>query len=318
MSMPLSFTQNELKDFEKLISTARLSSYSRHLGTTGISETYGAYMWSTAVSASFFPLIQAVEIGFRNSMNDSLSPVYGHNWFEQWVSNEANDRRYRGSLKPNQQSEGERSIAKAKEKITKRDKSVYGTLPAGYVPKTNSVLAEMTFGFWVRFLIRWYWDVNHNSKLWPNHLGSVFPGAPSHLYAVGALHNAFNDAVDLRNRIHHQEPLWKNGSCTSIDDATNHLLTQLDKIITLLGYLSPYGKTGLEKYGAFSLVRELCTKESFYRFTGYQQGQCKYLRSAKKDLRLIAKDTKDHQSVWVLSDSDKPLIVVRNANRRFF
>jgi hypothetical protein len=66
-------TTKEISEVHRLVSTARLSSYSRYLGTSSAVEAYGAYMWSAAVSAAFTPLVQAVEIGLRNSLHDALS-----------------------------------------------------------------------------------------------------------------------------------------------------------------------------------------------------------------------------------------------------
>lgn len=275
------------------------------------------------MSAAFSPLIQAVEVGLRNSLNDALSRHFGADWFEQWVTKEANHLRATGTLAPGKKSEGERLIANAKRKIQQRDLTEYRrrgqrSLPPGYIPGWQSVLAELTFGFWVRLLTRWYWDINHNSKLWPNHLSAVFSGAPPALHAVGALHNAFEAAVDMRNRIHHQEPLWKYRTVASIDDAILRLQDHLARTLKLLDYLSPNKRAALIKYGVVASIEELCTKDTFQRFIGRHHGVHRPLKSAKKDLRLIAKNTKDHQSVWVLSEGLSPQLVVRNANRRFF
>lgn len=231
--------------------------------------------------------------------------------------------RARGGLAPNQQSEGQRLIQKAKAKVRQRDTADYrrkglgNTLPATYVPNWQSVLAELTFGFWVRFLSRWYWDVNNKTKLWPNHISTAFPGSPSNMHSVGALHNAYEKAVDMRNRIHHQEPLWKHWTVNTAPDALQYLTTQLQETLTLLDYLGASKRASLEKYGVVASVQELCTKEAFERFTGQGQQKAMPLCRAKRDLRGMAKKTQDHQSVWV--ESGKSLhLVIRNANRRFF
>lgn len=317
------FSQSELNQLQVVTSAARLSSYGKYLGTTNLAEAYGAYMWSTAVSTAFTPLIQTIEIALRNSINATLGSQnqHGPNWFETWVTAEANHLRSRNRLAG--QSEGERLIAKAKAKVRQRDQAEAqrngtGRLPVTYVPAWQSVLAELTFGFWVRFLTRWYWDVNHNTKLWPNHIAAVFPGAPTSMHAVGMLHKSFEQALDIRNRIHHQEPLWKHHTVANIDDAIAYLKGRLNLCLDNLDYIGRDQKLALQKFGVIAAIDEICTKDAFFRFTHRGQGQSLTLRAAKRGIRLIEKNTKDHHCVWVVSEGKRPQLVLRNANRRFF
>ena len=278
-------------------------------------------MWSTAVSAAFTPLIQTLEISLRNSLNESLSIHYGNDWFAIWVTNMANDLRTRRKLVG--QSTGERLIKKAQEKIIKRDNAESirkgnGPLASNYIPGWQSVLAELTFGFWTNFLVRWYWDVNHHSRLWPNHIIDVFPGSPSNMHSVSALHNSFERAVDLRNRIHHQEPLWKNYGVTNIDDGIQYLLSSLAQCLNQLDYIGRGQTIALQRYGVISAIEEICTKEAFYRFIGRNHGQFIPLHTAKRSLPLLKKNLKDHQCIWVVSKELKPQLILRSANRKFF
>ncbi|MCK9987559.1 MAG: hypothetical protein AzoDbin1_04031 [Azoarcus sp.] len=316
-------TPQELNGLQRLVSPARLSSYSRYLGTRNAAEAYGAYMWSSAISAAFSPVIQAVEVSLRNTLHESLGSAYGADWFKQWVDQEAAHLVSCRKLRQNQQSEGQRLIEKAQDKIERRDQTErrrngQGPLPPSYKPAWQSVLAELSFGFWVRFLGRWYWDVNNSTKLWPNHLTTAFPGAPSHMRAVGKLHQAYEKAVDLRNRIHHQEPLWKHHSVATASDAQQHLLVQLRQSLALLDYIGQEKRVALEKYGVVASIEELCARQTFARFTFQPNGSNQlHLRQARKDLRLVAKNTLDNESIWVGSDSTVQL-VIRNARRRFF
>lgn len=316
-------SNQEAQNAGQLVSNARLSSYKQHLGTTSVTETIGAYMWNSSLSAAFSPLIQAIEVGLRNTLNNTLSPIYGSNWFEHWITQEASHLRGTGKLGTHQDSESERQIKKAQLRIKKRDtaerkRNGQGNLPKNYSPNCQRVLAELTFGFWVRFLMRWYWDVNTGTKIWPQHLLGAFPGAPKHKYSVGTLHNEFSVAVDLRNRIHHHEPLWKGPNVANVDDAIQTLTQKLNKMLALLEYLGSDKKAIITKYGVISAIEELCTKECFLRFIGRQSGHQLSLKLAKKDLRLVAKNASDAQSVWVTNASNSPILVIRNANRRFF
>ncbi|WP_208281590.1 Abi family protein [Massilia oculi] len=311
------FTTSELHDLQLVTSTARLSSYPQYLGTTNASEAYGAYMWSMAVSTAFSPIIHAVEVSFRNVLNNELSSHYGNDWFNKWVTSDANALRANGKIAVNQKSTGEKLIADSIKKITKRDYP--NGAPPGYKPSWQRVLAEMSFGFWVTFLVKRFWDVNHKTKLWPNHTTAVFPGAPTSMGAVGALHTAFSEMVDIRNRIHHHEPLWKHSTVNSSSDALIYLNNQLTSALTKLDYLGRSQRSALEKYGVIASIKEICTQSAFDRFTGRSLGSATTYKMAKKDLRLLRKDTKDNDCVWVTSESgDAVQLIIRTGNRRFF
>jgi hypothetical protein len=274
-------------------------------------------MWSMAVATAFSPLVHALEVGFRNALNNELSVHYGTGWFEHWVVKDADAQRAAGKIQTNKKSTGERLIQEAIKKITSRDHP--SGAPAGYRPPWQRVLAEMTFGFWVAFLVKRFWDVNNKSKLWPNHTINVFPGAPPAMRAVGPLHNAFSAIVDLRNRIHHHEPLWKHHTVTSCLSALTYLNGQLASALTKLDYLGHGQRTALERYGVVAAIEELCTQSSFNRFTGRSHGYSKTYRLAKKDLGLLRKRAKDNDCVWVTSEvSGTVQLVIRNGNRRFF
>lgn len=311
------FSSTELQELQTITSAARLSSYSRFLGTTTAAEAYGAYMWSMAVSTAFSPLVHALEVGFRNALNNELSPHYGNGWFQHWVNKDATDLRTRGKLALGQKSTGQRLLDDAIKKITKRDHPTGA--PAGYSPPWQRVLAEMTFGFWVTFLVKRFWDVNHKSKLWPNHISGVFPGIPSSMRAVGPLYAAFDDVVDIRNRIHHHEPLWKHVTVHSCTDALAYLNKQIDSALEKLDYLGCSQRTALERYGVIAALRELCTQTAFDRFVGRSKGLHKPYRIAKKDFSLLRKKTKDTDCIWVISETNGGVqLIIRHGSRRFF
>ncbi len=314
-------TSAQLQALQQITSVARLSSYKHSLGTTTPAETFGAYMWSTAVSTAFSPLVQAIEISFRNALNNALSSAYGPDWFEHWVVQVANQLRGTGRLQG--PSEGERKIAQAKAKIREKDTSDrsrkrQGPLPPGYTPSWQGVLAEMTFGFWLNFLTKNFWDINRKTRLWPNHLAAVFPNAPRRLYAQGALHKEFKAVVDLRNRIHHQEPLWKHHSVANADQAIAYLRQQLLACTNRLCWLSPDKLTALQGYGVIAAVEELCSDASYQRFTGRSQGRTNPIDSARHELPTLAQQLHPNESIWLLSSTHEPCLVLKSAARRFF
>lgn len=315
-------TSTELVQLQRIASTARLSSYSRHLGTSNAAEAYGAYMWSIAISTAFSPLVQAIEISLRNSMHDAISSVRGQDWFSVWATMYANGIRIKNPSRAGD-TKGEKQIKDAIKKIRglendERARKGLGSLPTNHPPNWQRVLAELSFGFWIFFLNRWYWDVKKSTKLWPNHISDVFPGAPRNMHSVGALHNRFENVLLLRNRMHHHEPIWKFQNTNSIDDSILGLRLTLQSCLENLSYISPEQASALEKYGVVSHIEELCTKDAFFRFIGRSNGASMKLVKAKRNIRLLQKNLEDNQSIWLLSDCEKPKLVLRNATRKFF
>ena len=103
------------------------------------------YEHNTALSEALYSVLQGFEVALRNSIHHTMIRETGkENWFDHFGLNSAELE----------------SIQRAKEKITKKAKSV---MP-------SRIVAELTFGFWVALAARHY-----DARLWVPHLRKAFP-----------------------------------------------------------------------------------------------------------------------------------------------
>src|SRR5882672_7060199 len=131
------------------------------------------YEWNTALSESFYGLLQGLEIALRNAMHRVLSEAYGRSdWYEVCpLQPEHND-----------------AIGKAKKRILDDRKLV--------IP--SKVVAELTFGFWVALS-----GPRYAQNLWDKTLHKAF------VKKLGrkALHKRLDKIRKLRNRVAHHESI---------------------------------------------------------------------------------------------------------------
>lgn len=128
-----------------------------------------------AVAESFYPLLQALEVGLRNTIHDAFTQRYGQRWLHppklhfDVLQTEAIDKAI-GALKE-------------KEKH----------------PDPPRIVAELHFGFWTSLLGRKY------ENYWHSLLKNAFPGMPGHSRTRKALAVRFDYIRRFRNRVFHHE-----------------------------------------------------------------------------------------------------------------
>lgn len=68
---------------DQLISTNRIASYSRVFSTQNDAELVGAYLWNSHVCSALYPLLSAVEVTLRNSIDAALTADLGKFWWKK-------------------------------------------------------------------------------------------------------------------------------------------------------------------------------------------------------------------------------------------
>lgn len=152
------------------------------------------YIWNSKASQAFYLPLQLWEICLRNRLNDFLCWKYG----ERWPYDEYKAVR---QLKGNAQSSLRDTIDKQ-------------TRLRGAAPSTDSIVADLSAGFWVQLLGQGY----ANSFVWRYNLPRVFPTHANSLWRlpysgfdVSKPHSLCEHVLKLRNRVAHHEPLaWMN------------------------------------------------------------------------------------------------------------
>ncbi|HEX3463438.1 MAG TPA: hypothetical protein VHS78_05245 [Candidatus Elarobacter sp.] len=177
------YTVQDLIELEKLLSAERLGSY----GPTGppLRATLDFYIWNTALSASFYGPLQALEIALRNALHREMSTACGRNdWYSARLF-----RRAAYDLTG--------SVAEVANRLTRGGKPV----------DPPHVVAGLHFGFWTKLI-----DAGPNGNrvrlLWNAALHRAFPNYPRGAQAHrGPIYGELLRIKDFRNRIAHHEPV---------------------------------------------------------------------------------------------------------------
>ncbi len=167
--------QDKFQCFEKYLSLERLAAYyAQARGDRWIAIRL--YERNTELSEALYGVLQGLEVTLRNAIHHALSASLGRpDWYERF------------GFEPSER----RAIDEAKHKIRAH--------PAGITP--GKMVAEMTFGFWVRLTSSAY-----ENSLWFPCVHRIFP--------VGLrrkqVHERLVNLKTLRNRIaHHERILFK-------------------------------------------------------------------------------------------------------------
>lgn len=182
-----------------VISEDRLGTYLTAAGFDQV-RALNLYLWNARLGEAFHVPIQAVEVGLRNRVNQTLTAAMGADWWRSEDFQRLADEERRGDLEL------------VFRRIRNRD------LPLA----TGQVVAGLSFGFWVALLQKRY-----NPGLWSAHLNAGFPDLPPDR-SRKSLAEAAGHVVTLRNRIWHHEPIIKRD--LSRDYAT---------VMQLLGWICP-------------------------------------------------------------------------------
>ncbi len=206
----------EVTEIISAISLERLHPYRQ--GLLNDREAVARYLWNSALSEAMYPLLQALEITFRNALHSNLSQRFsanGQDWYAPAIQ----------LLHPPEVDEASKAIGR----LTRAKK--------GITP--GRVVAELSFGFWTTLLSRPY-----ERRLWPALLPLVFPNIPSSQRTRSNVSLRFNGLRHLRNRVFHHEPVWNRPT----------LPNDHDTIIETIGWINPALAGIVARHDRFMLV----------------------------------------------------------------
>ena len=168
------------------------------------------YSLNLRVSAELYVWLGFLEVALRNALIRALTPKAGTQEFDPLLAIWAD-------LTPPARA----NYLNAKQRLMNQGKPV----------TVNGILTELPFGFW-RYLI----SSRYQNTLWSSHLRFAFPDLwPQQRLLV---YERLEDAVLLRNRIAHHEPIFNR-----------HLGQDLAQIQQVIGWISPqalaWGKANL-------------------------------------------------------------------------
>lgn len=244
-------TQAFINAIEDKIAPSRLNSYRQYFSCQNDAEALGVYLWNKALAAAYLPLLQAIEVTLRNSIHSAAKVSFSGNseWFLM------------------------RSFPEAKKEAQRYYQNFLG---APIIPRPNSdtVVSQLTFGFWVNTLNSNFDDPVHNKKLWPRLIPVAFPNARGIHATRKALQQRFKFIKDFRNRVGHHEPLWKikntidGGGNITRHGPTNpsesiiRLNEHTDLMLEALEWLSISRSDFIKNTGYIEHLRAICTLEA--------------------------------------------------------
>ncbi|CAI9000843.1 CAAX protease [Pseudomonas sp. IT-P74] len=246
---------------DQLISSHRITSYSRVFSTSNDAELVGAYLWNSHVCGVLYPLLSAAEVTLRNSIDTVLTADIGKFWWKA------------GKLRYKSFTPGAANPPDAVAKLTKNFGSAYN---AAFIERKNrkvrgspdhqDVVSKTDFSTWEFVLDNEYMG---DKLIWPKHLGRVFKGQwPTN--QAGNMLSSCKDQVNLvrkfRNRVSHHEPVWKRFNVTDEQQAVAHLHEKIGKITELISWISPEKIDLLEKSGVIKTAYRACSIAEIERF----------------------------------------------------
>lgn len=168
---------NVIGKLERTLSKERLSPYLKQT-KDNLEEALKLYTRNTLLSESFYPLIQGLEVCFRNCVHEHIKGEHELDWLI--------------SGKLQFQYIQEEQISQSLDKIRPKDHH-------NQIPK---LIAELSFGFWTGILGKKY------EELWRHHIRRVFQYSQVPLIRK-QVHSEFEEIRKLRNRIAHHEPIFQ-------------------------------------------------------------------------------------------------------------
>ena len=190
-----------LRKFETAISARRLSAYQAQNGDNSNIEVLTRYVWNIKLCESFYPLLQSLEIGLRNSIHQNI--CVGQN-NQQWLRSSC----------PFLRNQERQLVLNAENQLQAQGKTV----------DSDRLVAELNFGFWTSLLNTHY----ETQGLRPRLLRPVFPHIARSQRTRRLIARRLNDIRHFRNRIFHHETIWHS----------RNLQLAHDHILESIGWLS--------------------------------------------------------------------------------
>ena len=184
---------------EKDLTAFRFSTYSRSVMHDRIGALW-LYSLNIQASAQLYCWLGFLEVLLRNALIRALRGSKANNEFDPF-----------DAIWEELTSPARSSIENAKKRLRSQGKQV----------TTDGIVTELPFGFW-RYLLA----SRHQNTLWRANLRHAFPGLWPQTRA--AVYGPLEQAVALRNRIAHHEPIF-----------VRNLGQDLAQIQQIIGWISP-------------------------------------------------------------------------------
>lgn len=274
------------------ISEPRLAKYRTVFRLNSDEHAYAIYLWNKMIAGSLIPVMQSIEVSLRNAINDAIHTDMNYGWL--WFR-----RVYRTCDLPsnfdklhhqivNKFTHYDLDYLKDTKDINYKnildktyDKKIKKGSASARKAYNQHVVGNLMLGSWVVLLNSEYVDNNHNTKLWPNLTSKVFPNAVG--VEKDSLFGIYNDIRLFRNRVSHNEPLWRPSSTSDvIKDSINQMNERYDLLLHALGLISLKKREQLDKGLATQNFRNICSRDFYNQLVdSYVPGRIKLCKRCK-------------------------------------
>ncbi|MEI7126388.1 Abi family protein [Pectobacterium versatile] len=281
----------QLNELKLLLSSPRIGTYERFFTGHTEQEVYGLYIWNKVLCGTIYPLLQAVEVSLRNTINNAAVKAYGAYWhlsIDHVPFNNSTDDFNYINLKNNFE-EARRNWLKKEN--GKRKNSGHPLLPSNHMPDFNCIVAETEFSTWEFSLHRCFFKLNaHPEKfLWPGLLGDAFKNWPQQgaNSTRDSIHRKVAELRLFRNRLSHHEPLWKGVGINREEDALIFINKKIDIIEELLSIISTDKVEFIRSKKLLKNARILASKKSLDIYRERCQNTTLSIRKKNKFKKFI-------------------------------
>ncbi|MFX9844131.1 Abi family protein [Acinetobacter baumannii] len=256
--MPMLST--EISDVINLISIERLNAYKTTFNTQNDHELVGVYLWNINLSSLFFRLSTMVEVSLRNSINNSLHTSLGNTW---WQNSKLHYLSYSSSsthVIPDNVKQLRQCFVTARKSAIREKKERYGI--SGYIPTHSEIISATSFNTWELILDK---EFVGNTLIWPSNLGKTFKGSWPNNSSSQLLQELRDDLKNIRlfrNRLAHNEAIWKAHGVNNEQDAIGYLLKKLKTFHKVISLISPEKIKFIEVSGVIKDISNLLSSES--------------------------------------------------------
>lgn len=182
-----------LAALERALSAQRLRAYSLPADrdeTDGVAR----YLWNVALVCAIQPVLQALEVTFRNEISRVAGKLtagrrFSYDRIPSWLD-----------ARPTMLLDHEaRKVENAKKQLGTDARS----------QTEGHLVAKLDFGFWVALCRETYADWRGDGpRLWPRALDLAFRMRPGSVRTQRDVHQRFDLIRQYRNRVAHHEPIW--------------------------------------------------------------------------------------------------------------
>ncbi len=192
--------QEFFQHFRQSVSNERLDKYTQRGAQGGDKNLLTHYAWNIALSESFYPLLQCVEVALRNAVHNSATNAFGSaDWYD--IPGLLNKESLDNIIK------ARRDLAKAKKPDT-----------------APQIVATVNFGFWTGLFYGRY-----DQTIFPKIAKETFPNLEKSLRTSKTVSKPLNNIRKFRNRIMHHEPIWH----------FRDLDAKHDQMLEVIGWVNP-------------------------------------------------------------------------------